>query len=61
MKIEIAPKPMIRDLKPFSIFSAPRLGPIVRSSMISIGAANEPARNKSAKSFALSVVGWPVI
>ena len=61
MKTEIAAKPIMSDVKPFSIFSAPRLGPIVRSSMISIGAAKEPARNKSAKSFALSVVGCPVI
>ena len=57
MNTEIAVNPIISDLKPFSIFSAPRLGPIVRSSIISIGAASEPARKSSAKSFALSVVG----
>ena len=61
MKMAMAVKPMSNDLKPFSIFSAPRLGPIVRSSIISIGAAKEPARNRRAKSLALSVVGWPVI
>jgi hypothetical protein len=34
------------------MFSAPRLGPMVRSSMISIGAASEPARSSSAVSVA---------
>ena len=57
MKIAIAANPISKDLNPFSIFSAPKLGPIVRSSMISIGAASEPARSRSAKSFALAVVG----
>jgi hypothetical protein len=36
------------------MFSAPRLGPMVRSSMISIGAASEPARSSSA----VSVASW---
>ena len=43
------------------MFSAPRLGPIVRSSMISIGAASEPARSSSAVSLASAVVMRPEI
>jgi hypothetical protein len=38
------------------MFSAPRLGPMVRSSMISIGAASEPARSSSAVSASLVVM-----
>jgi hypothetical protein len=37
------------------MFSAPRLGPMVRSSMISIGAASEPARSSRAWSAASCV------
>ena len=48
-------------LKPLEMFSAPRLGPIVRSSMISIGAASEPARSSSALSLASAVVMRPEI
>jgi hypothetical protein len=47
-------------VKPLAMFSAPRLGPMVRSSMISIGAASEPARSSSARSLASDVV-MPVI
>ena len=43
------------------MFSAPRLGPIVRSSMISIGAASEPARSSSAVSLASAVFIRPEI
>ena len=43
------------------MLSAPRLGPIVRSSMISIGAASEPARSSSAVSADSAVVMRPEI
>ena len=43
------------------MFSAPNVGPIVRSSMISIGAASEPARSSSATSLASAVVMRPEI
>ena len=52
MNATMATKPHIVALKPFSMFSRPRLGPTVRSSMISIGAASAPARSSSARSFA---------
>jgi len=61
MKSAIAAKPKITLLNPFEMFSAPRLGPIVRSSMMSIGAASEPARSNSALSFASAVVIRPEI
>ena len=48
----IAMNPYITLLKPFSMLSAPRLGPMLRSWMISIGAASEPARSSSARSLA---------
>ena len=38
---------MTTDWKPCSIFSAPRLGPTVRSSIIRIGAASAPERSSS--------------
>ncbi len=43
------------------MLSAPSDGPIVRSSMMSIGAASEPARSSSARSLAASVEYEPVI
>ena len=61
MKAAIAAKPYRVELNPLLIFSAPSCGPIVRSSMISIGAANEPARNSKAKSVAAAGVSMPVI
>ena len=45
-----ASSPYIVESKPFWMLSLPRLGPTVRSSMISIGAASEPARSSSARS-----------
>ncbi len=56
MKIAITAKPYSVERNPRSMFSRPRLGPIVRSSMISIGAASEPERISSAR----SVVSWTV-
>jgi hypothetical protein len=62
MNTAIAMKPYSVELKPFSMLSAPRLGPMVRSSMISIGAASAPARSSSAVSLAsLRVLMRPVI
>ena len=61
MKMTMATKPQVTLLKPLAIFSAPRLGPMVRSSMISIGAASEPARSSSARSLASTVVIEPEI
>ena len=61
MNTAIAMKPYMTLSKPFSMLSAPRPGPIVRSSMISIGAASEPARSSSAVSFASTVVMRPEI
>ena len=52
MKTMIARKPYITDLMPLSMLSAPSVGPMVRSWMISIGAASEPARSSSARSLA---------
>ena len=54
-------KPQNVECEPFSIFSLPRLGPTVRSSMISTGAARLPARNKSARSFASFTLPMPSI
>ena len=61
MNSAIAAKPKITLWKPLAMLSAPRLGPIVRSSMISIGAASEPARSSSAVSLASAVVMRPEI
>src|SRR6478672_7823705 len=55
MKTQIAAKPQATLWKPLVMFSLPRLGPMVRSSMISIGAASEPARSSSAVSLASTV------
>ena len=52
MNTAIAAKPIQVEWKPRLMFSAPRLGPTVRSSMISIGAASAPARSSSATSVA---------
>ena len=48
MNTATAAKPQLTLAMPFSMFSLPRLGPMVRSSMISIGAASEPARSSRA-------------
>jgi hypothetical protein len=48
MKATITRKAPGTLLKPLAMFSAPRLGPMVRSSMISMGAASEPARSSRA-------------
>ena len=61
MNITIATKPHNVELNPWAILSAPRLGPINLSSIISIGAANEPARSKRATSAASVVVMLPEI
>ncbi len=61
MNATMATKPQRVALKPFSMLSLPRLGPTVRSSMISIGAASEPARRSSATSFASVVLMRPEI
>src|SRR3981189_301178 len=61
MNTTIATKPQRVALKPFSMFSLPRLGPTVRSSMISIGAASAPARKSSATSAASVVLMRPEI
>ena len=57
----IAMKPQSVELKPCSILSAPKLGPISLSSIISIGAAKLPARNNNAISAASVVVILPDI
>src|SRR5438445_743796 len=51
MNTTMAMKPHFVALNPFSMLSRPRLGPMVRSSMISIGAASAPARMSSARLF----------
>ena len=61
MNTTIAAKPQVTLLKPLAMLSAPRLGPMVRSSMISIGAASEPARSSNARSFASTTVIEPEI
>ena len=53
--------PMITERSPWSMLSWPRLGPTVRSSMISMGAASAPARSSSARSRASAVLSSPVI
>ena len=57
----MAAKPNKVELKPREIFSAPRLGPTVLSSIISIGAANAPARSNSEISLASEIDIFPVI
>ncbi len=54
-------KPIFVELKPRVILSAPRLGPTVRSSMISIGAASAPARSSSEVSWASALLMLPLI
>ena len=54
-------KPITTDRNPWSMFARPRLGPTVRSSTMSIGAASAPARSNNARSRASSVVSRPVI
>ena len=61
MNTEMATKPILVESKPRLILSAPRLGPTVRSSTISIGAAKAPARNSSDVSLASSVFILPLI
>jgi hypothetical protein len=59
--IAMATMPQTTLLMPRSMLSAPRLGPMVNSSMISMGAASEPARSSSAVSLASAVVMRPEI
>ena len=61
MNTETAMKPHSVDSKPALMFAAPKLGPTRRSSMISIGAAKEPARSSKAVSVASTVVIRPEI
>src|SRR5258708_7778753 len=61
MKTTMAVKPHRVAWKPLLMLSRPRLGPTVRSSMISIGAASEPARIRSARSRVSFGVKAPVI
>ena len=46
---------------PLAILSAPRLGPIVRSSIISIGADKDPALSNRARLRASLALSIPVI
>ena len=61
MKIAMAENPIQVEWKPRAMLSAPKLGPTVRSSTISIGAASAPARSNSAVSVASSVFILPLI
>src|SRR3954463_3303149 len=61
MKTTIAMKPHIVASKPFSMLALPMLGPTVRSSMISIGAASAPARIRSERARVSLGVKAPVI
>src|SRR5438105_14216074 len=61
MNTTMAVKPHSVAWKPLLILSRPRLGPTVRSSMISIGAASEPARMRSDRSRVSFGVNAPVI
>ena len=54
-------KPIFVELKPRVMFSAPRLGPTVRSSMICIGAASAPARSSSEVFCASMLLMLPLI
>ena len=54
-------KPTIRAFLPAFIESIPKLGPTVLSSKTSIGAGNEPALSKTAKSLAVSGEKLPLI
>ena len=46
----VSAKPNNKALKPFSMFCLPRLGVMVCSLTMVMGASNEPARNTKAKS-----------
>ena len=61
INISTNPKPTRTEIIPFWILSAPRLGPIVRSSIISIGAESEPALSNNAKFVASLELSKPVI
>ena len=61
MNTTMAVKPHSVAWKPLLMLSRPRLGPTVRSSMISIGAAREPARMSSERSRVSFGVNAPVI
>ena len=61
MKMKTRRNPIKTELTPFSIFSCPRVGPIVCSSTNFIGAANAPALNSSASSLAADEFPRPVI
>ena len=54
-------KPHTVEWMPLLMFSAPKEGPMVRSSMIFIGAASEPARSSRATSLASARLAMPVI
>ena len=57
----MAAKPIQVEWKPRWMLSAPRLGPTVRSSTISTGAANAPARSSSDSSLASLTLSRPSI
>ena len=61
MNAATAAKPHKVEWKPFSMFSLPKDGPMVRSSTICIGAASEPARSNNEVSLASAVVMLPEI
>ena len=54
-------KPIIKAFFPASTESNPKLGPTVLSSKTLIGAGNEPALNKTAKSLAALAEKFPLI
>ena len=57
----MATRPQTTEWMPRLMLSAPRLGPMVYSSMISMGAASVPARSSRAVSLASAVVMRPEI
>ena len=61
MKKTTKAKPTKNDIMPLSILSCPKLGPTVRSSTISTGAANAPALSKSDKLRASCGLSRPVV
>ena len=61
MNAAIAMKPHIVEFIPLVMLSAPKLGPITRSSINDIGAAIAPERIKIAKVLVSSGVKLPVI
>src|SRR5690625_6696929 len=61
MNSSTTPRPQMSELTPWAMFSAPREGPIVRSSTKYIGAASAPARRSNASSEASAGESSPVI